>query len=1086
MTSQNYIIDSIEMLDRLFAYSNKIHKEYIVIDVETDSLVMQRVRLFGIGICFNTSKSFYIVWRDKAGNEIWNAEQQQIIKDWLFDVASKSKVICHNASYDILVLENTLQLYLADRVYCDTQLLKHTLDEERPFGLKDVSFNLFGPDSVKAQGALKQSVLDNGGRWSAEEKDMYKAETAILGEYCCWDVNLTMRLFEYYFPKLKEQNLEELFFTEVMPLSVEVVFDMKRKGFPIDVSHFERLKSEISVEIIRLEEEIQQEIQYDVEDYVGQILEKEFPPLQGGNFPKAVATYLNIPLPVDKKTGKTTLAAKALAAQAKSCPEFNEYYDWLMQKEYKEESVEAELINEETGLLEKVMQLKQIKQVPKLPNLVKKYITEIRKKMYFDANPDEKYIFNLNSNDHLGYWLVDIKGHKAELTETGKHQINADFLDELKSDDELVNKLLDYKRLNKILSTYVEGILSRHVNGVIHTDWLAHGTTSGRFSSRNPNCLSMDTQILTDSGFINYEQLTYLHNIACFDGTNLVWHKPTKIWKSEKKKHRMVSIQNQHMDLLTTDNHRFIYRSRETSKIMECFSIEARKDVHILHGAYLNSTVQEEYSDEFLQLLIAAQADGCISKETTSIHFRFIKERKAERLVEILKKLNYEYAYRVREDGQHRIIVKKAKKDVVDIIGMQKHFPTWFVTLNSRQRNLVFEEIFYWDGLFTRRNNYSSNEEHNIDIMRALATLEGFRAHKRIYKTIANNNNFQIDVCRRNYSGTANAKLEVLNQDCEVWCIEVPTGMFVASRNSDSFITGNCQNLPRVKEDGEGSILIMKYANAIRKGFISPPGKKLIDADYSALEPRCFSAVTKDPNLISVWEKEEDLYSRVAIDVFKIKDVSADPTASNYLKKVNGKFRQDAKQFVLAVPYGANASRISETMGVSYKEAEKIINAYLDSYPGLKKYMFNSERDAKKYGYVRSEFGRIRHLPKVKELFDKYGKDLENFKWAQKNGLLKERREYKNGLNNSKNFPIQSMAASIINKAMIAIARILKERKLDACIIMMVHDQIVCIAEESVAEEVKAIMQDCMENTVKIAVRLIAEPIIGENLAESH
>jgi DNA polymerase I len=99
---------------------------------------------------------------------------------------------------------------------------------------------------------------------------------------------------------------------------------------------------------------------------------------------------------------------------------------------------------------------------------------------------------------------------------------------------------------------------------------------------------------------------------------------------------------------------------------------------------------------------------------------------------------------------------------------------------------------------------------------------------------------------------------------------------------------------------------------------------------------------------------------------------------------------------------------------------------------------------------------------------------------------LRERREYKTLLNNAKNFRIQGLAAHIINLSMIEIAKELKAQKLNAYIALMVHDQVICIAKESQAAQVKNIMRDKMQNTVKISIPLVAEPEIADNLAESH
>ena len=785
-----YIIDTPELFQRLVDFTNKINTEYFIYDTETNGLIIKKLQLFGIGICFNSKNSFYIVWRDDKGNIIWTEEQQNAIKTWFETTAIKSKIICHNAAFDILVIEATLGINLESALYCDTQLLKHTVEEEPPFSLKEIAVAVLGEGADQSQQDLKDNVLAKGGRWTKDEKDMYKADTAILGKYCCFDVVLTYEVFKYYSIKLAEEGLEKFFYEEeVMPLYKEVTINMKRKGFPIDVPHFERLKSEITKEIDILEEAIQKDIEEDVQPFVAQLLDKDYPVKTVGNFPKLVAEHFNIPLPIARKkvtpiknnnpnssttivmeeietfvntplaealyTESFTLNKKAIEKQLAVTPEYKWFYEWVLAKDDTKVPVEI---------------------------LRNRY--EIQRLGYFKTNPEEKYIFNLNSTDHLAYWLVEVKGYKADKTEKGKWQIDKDFIEEVKSDDISIQKLQDLKRLNKILSTYILGILNRAVDGVLYTDMLQHGTSSGRFSSRNPNL----------------------------------------------------------------------------------------------------------------------------------------------------------------------------------------------------------------------------------------------------------------------------------------------------------------QNLPRVKDDEAGlSQLVLKYVNSIRRGFISGQGRKLVDADYSSLEPVCFAHMSDEQKIRDIFINGKDLYSQVAIDVNKLEGTySANKKADNFLKKFRPELRQLWKIPTLGIVYGMEESRLVEAIGCNYKEATQIIQDYLTTYPNLKKYMTQCNIEAKTKGYVKTVFGRIRHLPRAKELYQQYGNDLLDRKWAKAKGLLNERYELKNLLNNAKNFKIQGLAGHIINRAMIEIAKELKIRKLDAYIALMVHDQVISIAEDCIAEEVKVIMRDKMQNTTKISVPLIAEPEIATNLAESH
>lgn len=750
ITAKIEMIDNIEKFARLASYVEKLQPEYVVLDCETNGLSEKTSLLYGIGLCFNEDYAFYFIWRNQDGSKVWTDLQEKQISNWLVELCKNSKLITHNGLFDGLIIENNLGVRISDYIHSDTLLLKHLIDEESPSGLKPTALRYLGAWADKAQQAMIESIKANGGRTTKENMDMFLASSEILGEYCCWDVLLTLKLFNLFNDRLYKEGLDSLFLEEVLPL-YHVVIDMKRHGMPIDLPHFGKLKQDITKDINRLELEIMEEIEPHVGKFVKNLLDEEFAVNNKGNFPKVLAELLNIPMPITKE-GKVTLAKKAIEQQKALNYEATEFYDWVVQGG----------------------------PVPK--NVNQKTVYAAQKRMFFTTNSEQKHVFNLKSNDHLSYLLCNCLGFKPlEKTPTGKNKIDDDFLDSIKSEDSTVQKLLDYKKLNKLSSTYIEGILDREINGIIYTSFLIHGTTSGRWSSRNPNL----------------------------------------------------------------------------------------------------------------------------------------------------------------------------------------------------------------------------------------------------------------------------------------------------------------QNLPRKKEGKEISI-VDKYTNAIRQGFIAGKGYKIVDCDYSALEPRCFSSVTEDKGLLELWEKGEDLYSRIAIDTFKLTGISANPKDINYLKKVDPEFRQKAKTFCLAVPYGAEASRIAEAMKISYGEAQVIINSYLNAYPGLKKYMIRSNYDAKTHGQVVTKFGRVRHLTEAQTLHKLYGDQLLDYKWANSKGLIQERRIYKNCLNNAKNVKIQGLAAHILNRAVIAIHKEFKTRNLDAYIGLSIHDQIVCVAREDLAEEVKLIMKDKMENTTKLNVKLLADPEIADNLAESH
>jgi DNA polymerase-1 len=252
--------------------------------------------------------------------------------------------------------------------------------------------------------------------------------------------------------------------------------------------------------------------------------------------------------------------------------------------------------------------------------------------------------------------------------------------------------------------------------------------------------------------------------------------------------------------------------------------------------------------------------------------------------------------------------------------------------------------------------------------------------------------------------------------------------------------------------------------------------------------------VSGDDNLKKIFSDNLDFYSHIAIQTEKLEGVSANPKDPNFLKKVQPSKRQSAKAYSLGIAYGLKAYALSKTLDISVIEADKLVKGYLEGFPELAKWMIDTEAFVKKHGYVRIETGRIRHLPKIPYLYEKFGDKLKEWKTQRtledtlgKDLVVNMVRDYKNGINNSFNVKIQGLAASIVNRAAIRINQLFKEKGIDGKVVANIHDQLVIEVKEDKVEEAKYIVQDCMENTTKLnGVELIAVPSIAKNLRDGH
>lgn len=303
----------------------------------------------------------------------------------------------------------------------------------------------------------------------------------------------------------------------------------------------------------------------------------------------------------------------------------------------------------------------------------------------------------------------------------------------------------------------------------------------------------------------------------------------------------------------------------------------------------------------------------------------------------------------------------------------------------------------------------------------------------------------------------------------------------------------DAQQLPRPKEDGEDEQVIVDYNNLVRAFFIPYEGNIFIDNDYESLEPKTFSHVSDDEGLMDIFRNNWDFYSTIAIKTEKLNQYSPDKKADNYLRKLAPQLRNKAKAYSLGIPYGMGAYALGKNIGVKTKEAEKLVNGYLDGFPSLKRWMEESKEFAKQNGYIKTQVGRIRHLPKVKALYEKFGDKLLDFNFKRElerthgvDATLNMVRDYKNGLNNSLNVQIQGLAASIVNRAAIAINRKFKQANINGQVVAQIHDQLIMEVEHDKAEEAAKVVQDCMENTTKLKIPLVAIPAIAHNWRDGH
>jgi len=310
------------------------------------------------------------------------------------------------------------------------------------------------------------------------------------------------------------------------------------------------------------------------------------------------------------------------------------------------------------------------------------------------------------------------------------------------------------------------------------------------------------------------------------------------------------------------------------------------------------------------------------------------------------------------------------------------------------------------------------------------------------------------------------------------------------------------QQLPKPKEDGEADPIIVKYNNEIRAFFTTDPGYLLVDNDFESLEPHIFASISNDEAMQEIFNQGHDFYSTVAIRTERLDEqrdkypdgVSADKRAPNFLKKLDAPKRNQAKGYSLGVAYGMSPYALAMSLGVPQDEGKRLHAGYMQGFPGVAQWIDNSRAFFKKHGYIKNQVGRIRHLERGKAVYDAFGERIMD--WKFRNELTKQvggeevKRlygDYKNALNNTLNFQIQSMAASVVNRAALAINRELKRRGWEGRVIAQIHDQLIIKVREDLVHEAAEVIKHIMETTTKLpGVTLKAPPEIAKNFRDGH
>ena len=259
-----------------------------------------------------------------------------------------------------------------------------------------------------------------------------------------------------------------------------------------------------------------------------------------------------------------------------------------------------------------------------------------------------------------------------------------------------------------------------------------------------------------------------------------------------------------------------------------------------------------------------------------------------------------------------------------------------------------------------------------------------------------------------------------------------------------SSVNPNLQNIPTRIEEGK----------KIRKAFIPASNDRVIlSIDYSQIELRVLAHIAQDKGMIDAFKHDVDIHTKTASDVNGVPLDEVIPT-----------MRREAKAVNFGIVYGISDFGLSNNLGITRKRAKEFIEKYLETFKGVDKYMADIVEFAKEHGYVETLYNRRRSLPEI---------NAKNKIIANLNARI------------AMNTPIQGTAADIIKIAMISAYNYIEETKVDAKLLLQVHDELIFDVSKDILEEFTDKMVTIMEEAANLDVKLKAEASSGPSWYEA-
>lgn len=328
-------------------------------------------------------------------------------------------------------------------------------------------------------------------------------------------------------------------------------------------------------------------------------------------------------------------------------------------------------------------------------------------------------------------------------------------------------------------------------------------------------CVDKDTEFLSDKGWKKIDKYCQGDLVMqCNNKLEASFTEPLHYIKLPCSKMYHFSSERG-IDQMLCEDHNIAYwikSSNQLNKIKVKDLIERNNDfkyggTRLIPKFYkYNSGFSLNLSEDELKLGVALKADGHLANESTGRYtIRLKKERKIDRLKNLLDKMKYEYSSHKEESTGFTIFKLYAK-------WCSKSYFDWF-GCSVQDARIILNEFEHWDGSIGSGNRlvrYGCTVKEDADAFQYFANVCGFKADILIQdrvgqtykdsKYVRKSKEYVVQVSVQvmntilplNTEGDKSYPKEVETQDGFKYCFTVPDGYLVLRRNGKVFVTGNC------------------------------------------------------------------------------------------------------------------------------------------------------------------------------------------------------------------------------------------------------------------------------------------------------